>query len=472
MAASTYDPRTAVLLPRFNALLARHFLPTLSHPAEATPSLLTALYESLIESRIASINRRDKATAAQIRNVKLLLGEMVMAGWDVGAVDPQGVVEREESCVMDIIEVFVEIGKDKYGMQMNVQGEEAVDAGTRNGLGTISEGESSDDSVSTITGIHERAEDILTRIHELNPNLRPSSPTETTISRGTQTSPPPSRPTIHLTPRPRRPKHTPQKRIPSRKREKAVQTDDDTESGIPSSIPLSYSSTSSMGSPTFPKPPFYRFKSLQPQSRHPPNRSIVFSPLRQPHLNALPLQINSPLRPRFRYTSSSSSSSEGFRVDSPYTAALRRRRRAAIDTIRKHNPRKPRIRVFSRGKDPGDSTFAEDSDASPLPHRISARAVAPVRDVKTEETGLRREGSTRRVVEEDETTDGLTDLERRVCALKIWGGIEEERKDWLLSELQRKKRENSISLGVRSRGRSASVSSGSGSSGSVFSFIA
>jgi hypothetical protein len=68
----------------------------------------------------------------------------------------------------------------------------------------------------------------------------------------------------------------------------------------------------------------------------------------------------------------------------------------------------------------------------------------------------------------DETTDGLTDLERRVRALRIWGEVEEERKDWLLNELQRRKESE---RGGRGGGRSASVSSTSGSSGSLFAFV-
>jgi hypothetical protein len=452
--AATYDPRTPVLLPLFNGLLARHFLPTLAHPSEATPSLLVALYESLIQSRLASINRRDRSAATQIRNVKLLLGEMVMVGWDVGGIDPQGVVEREETCLMDMIEIFCDIGRDKYGAAMSVKVEAEEERGD---LDTISEGES-DDSVSTIRGIHARAENIVTMINALNPNLRPPSPTDTVISRGTQTSPPPPPssplPVHPFSTRPNRLKQTPRKRTPRRRREKAVQTDEDTESGIPSSIPLSYSSASSMDSPTFPKLPFRRFQSLPTQS---PRHLTNFSPLR----------TDSPARPRLRYTSSSSS--EGFRVDSPYTAALRRRRQAAIDSLRKNNPRprKTRIRVFSRGKDVGDSTFAEDSDASPLPPPRSK----PAPKGRARQSGRTGGWGGRSFSKEEtgeETTDGLTDLERRVRALKIWGEVEEERKDWLLNELQRRKESGKgSSLGRRS----ASVSSASGSSGSLFSFV-
>ena len=383
-----------------------------------------------------------------------------MRGWDVGGIDPQGVVEREETCLIDMIEVFVEIGKDKYGLRgMSAQEEENVED---QALGTISEGETDNESVSTITGIHSRAEDILTRIHTLNHNLRqPSSPTETTISRGTQTTPPSHLTLRPTTKRPRRKIRTPRKRIPPRRREKGVQTDDDTESGIPSSIPLSYSSSasSSLGSPTFPKLPFRR---LHPQI-HPSRR----------HLNSS-FRIDSPLRsisPRSRY---SSSSSDGFRVDSPYTAALRRRRQVAIDSLRKQNTPKPRrIRVFSHGKDVGDSTFAEDSDASPLP---------PPRTKSDTITGKMKKGSGRTYSQSsmtargeegtgDEGTDGLTDLERRVRALKIWGGIEEKRKEWLLNELQTKKKSDNVTQGIRIRGRSSSLSSGSGSSGNVFSFV-
>jgi hypothetical protein len=35
-------------------------------------------------------------------------------------------------------------------------------------------------------------------------------------------------------------------------------------------------------------------------------------------------------------------------------------------------------------------------------------------------------------------TDGLTDLERKVQAMKIWGGIEQDRKEWLINEIRKK----------------------------------
>src|SRR5436190_14209327 len=108
--STTYDIRTAALLVQFNGLLSRHYLPTVAYPSEITPSLLVALYESLIHSRLAAIERKDKSLTAQIRNIKLLLGEMVMAGWNVGLIDPVGVVQREESCLMDIMEILMEIG--------------------------------------------------------------------------------------------------------------------------------------------------------------------------------------------------------------------------------------------------------------------------------------------------------------------------------------------------------------------------
>src|SRR5271156_4281167 len=112
-ATTTYDPRTSILLSPLNLLLSRHYLPTITHPSEITPSLLLALYESLIQSRLSSLDRKDKSPTTQIRNIKLLLGELVMKGWDVGLIDPVGVVEREESSLMDLIEVFVEIGREK-----------------------------------------------------------------------------------------------------------------------------------------------------------------------------------------------------------------------------------------------------------------------------------------------------------------------------------------------------------------------
>jgi hypothetical protein len=38
----------------------------------------------------------------------------------------------------------------------------------------------------------------------------------------------------------------------------------------------------------------------------------------------------------------------------------------------------------------------------------------------------------------ESTTDMLTDLERRVNAMRIWGAVEEERKGWLMGEIKRK----------------------------------
>ena len=114
--STTYDPRTSILLPPLNVLLSRHYLPTITHPSEITTSLVIALYESLIHTRLAAIDRKDKSPTTQIRNMKLLLGAMVMAGWDVGLIDPVGVVEREEACLMDLVEVLVEIGREQYGV--------------------------------------------------------------------------------------------------------------------------------------------------------------------------------------------------------------------------------------------------------------------------------------------------------------------------------------------------------------------
>ena len=390
----TYDIRTSSLLSPFNALLSRHYLPTIAHPNEITTSLVIALYESLIQTRLAAINRKDKSQASQIRNVKLLLGEMVMAGWDVGMIDPIGVVEREESCLMDMIEVLVEIGREKYGTLLSPPPKLS-----KKELSTIAEvsvtetsNSDSESSTSTLRPIHQRADAILSRLHTLNPSLRSPSPTESVISRGTQTSPPPP---------PQRTRHhghhqTLRKRTPRRptKREKAIQTntEEDTDSGIPSSIPLSYSSDSSSGT-------------IHIKSR---SRSILSSP------RILAPSTSHPVS-RSR---SSSSSSDPFRIDSPYTAVLRRRRQLALNNIR-HRPKKRHIRVLSVGRDIPDSTFAEDSDSSATPRRRRVRS------------------RTRR--EEGESTEGVTDLERRVEALRVWAGIEEERKEVLLGEIKRRR---------------------------------
>ena len=432
MATTTYDARTPILLPPLNILLTRHYLPTITHPSEITPSLLIALYESLIHTRLAAIDRKDKSSTTQIRNIKLLLGTMVMAGWDVGLVDPVGVVEREESCLMDLAEVLVEVGREQYGLSVasTLEASQVLPVGAqpRRELSTIVEATTfdSDDSatsISTLQPIHERADAILSRIQDLNPSLRPSSPTSTTISRATQTSPPPQFSTPRTRRKPKTPKRTP--RPTRRKHEKGIQTDEGTESGIPSSIPLSYSSDSS-----------------------PPIRKPKF-PLRNLHTSRIlaPAHTRSPVRPpvqgRSRSRTQSSSSESHFRVDSPYTAALRRRRQIAIDSLRKpprsssleSRRKEHRIRVFSVGRDVADSTFAEDSDPSP-PQRIRPRMSSKLRPRHFPSPAKNRRH--RLVSDPESTTDALTDLERRVKALRIWGGIEEERKEFLMTELKRK----------------------------------
>jgi hypothetical protein len=74
------------------------------------------------------------------------------------------------------------------------------------------------------------------------------------------------------------------------------------------------------------------------------------------------------------------------------------------------------VRVFPSGRQVEDSTFAEDSDVTPRRR--------PLRTMAED-----REGS---------TTEGVTDLERRVEALRVWAGLEEERKAILVSSLQRR----------------------------------
>jgi len=324
-----------------------------------------------------------------------------MAGWDVGMIDPVGVVEREETCLMDMVEVLVEIGREKYGtVLLPSKREDRKELSTITELSTegfsseVSEEISdSESSTSTVREIHQRADEILSRIHALNPSTRrPTSPTGSVVSRGTQTSPPLPSPPIRTRTRIK------VKRTPRRpKQEKSIQTD--TDSGIPTSTALSYSSDSSIST----------IRPTRPRHRKPPHSPIKFSPLPKSH--------STPILPS---RSRSRSSSDSFKVDSPYKAALRRRRQKALTSLH----RRPKIRILSIGREPGDSTFAEDSEPSTPPPRI-----------------LPSPRSRRRVIEE--STDGVTDLERRVKALRVWKGIEEERKEFLLGEIQRKKREGS-----------------------------
>src|SRR5579862_1173089 len=358
---STYDSRTKVLLPALNALLTRHYLPTVAHPSEITTSLIIALYESLVQSRLSAINRRDKTQAGQIRNVKLLLGEMVMAGWDVGMIDPLGVVEREETSLMDMIEILVEVGRENYGPMIIQSMRDTVDNARGKELSTISEFTSSEvsdetsdaeSSISAVRAIHQRADAILSRIHSLNPSLRSPSPTGSVVSRGTQTSPPLPQVTQRTKQTPRR---IPQK---SRKLKKTVKLDE-TDSGIPSSIPLSYSSDSSTSTA---RPIRTRLRNHIFVGNH--SKPII--------------SISSP-RPRRH---SHSSSSETFLVDSPYTAALRRRRQKAIDSLRR--PKKHKIKILGAGKDVANSTFAEDSDPpTPQSMRILPVQALPSRGYRS-----------------------------------------------------------------------------------------
>ena len=380
-----------------------------------------------------------------------------MSGWvDASAIDPVGIVEKEESCLMDLVEVLVEIGRDEYGLYVAANDGLDEDVATpmkkiatrrkrkmvERELSTISEGESvesqlSRTSISTLRPIRDKADEILSRIHDLNTSLRPSSPTTTTISRATQTSfsPPQEKARRQLNfnfNTPKRPS-----RIQHRRREKAIQTDDDTESGIPSSIPLSYESDSS------PSTPRISHSSIPLNVRH--------RRLSQLSSQSIPA---SPIRSRSR-TVLSHSSDSGFRVDSPYTAALRRRRQLNLEALRRQShPRRRRIRVFTKGRDVSDSTFAEDSDpATPQSQR----------------TREKRRLNERRVVSDAESTsDMLTDLESRVKALRIWSGLEEERKLYLMNEIRKRKetlfgngREEYEGEEMQSRRRSISIGSGS-----------
>ena len=378
-----------------------------------------------------------------------------MSGWvDASVIDPVGIVEKEESCLMDLVEVLVEIGRDEYGLYVAANDGLDEDVATpmkksatrrkrkmvERELSTISEGESvesqvSRTSISTLRPIRDKADEILSRVHDLNTSLRPSSPTTTTISRATQTSfsPPQEKARRqHNFKTPKRPS-----RIQHRRREKAIQTDDDTESGIPSSIPLSYESDSSPSTPRI-------------------SRNSTPLNIRHRRLSQLSSQSisASPIRSHSR-TVSSHSSDSGFRVDSPYTAALRRRRQLNLEALRRQShPRRRRIRVFTKGRDVSDSTFAEDSDpATPQSQR----------------TREKRRSNQRRVVSDAESTsDMLTDLESRVKALRIWSGLEEERKLYLINEIRKRKetsfgngREEYVGEEMQSRRGSMSIGSGS-----------
>lgn len=61
---------------------------------------------------------------------------MTMGGWDVGAVDPVGVVEGEEGCLMDLVEVLVQVGRER---------EMGVSSGGRTGRQTQYEDERNED---------------------------------------------------------------------------------------------------------------------------------------------------------------------------------------------------------------------------------------------------------------------------------------------------------------------------------------
>ena len=96
--------------------------------------------------------------------------------------------------------------------------------------------------------------------------------------------------------------------------------------------------------------------------------------------------------------------------------------------------------MFSIGRDVADSTFAEDSDPG-TPRRILPRITSKL--IRTEHrVSPAKKRRSRLVSDPESTTDALTDLERRVKALRIWGGIEEERKGFLMNEIRRKAAEH------------------------------
>ena len=469
---------------------------------------------------------------------------------------------------MDLVEVIVEIGREKMGVALGgghivkqqevvVSSEEDDDEQTetarrgndrRRGrrprdteLSAISEdSESSTGTAGTLRPLHTKASEILSKLQTLNPSLaspvhipRPSQPPRaspgSTVSRATQTSPPNS---LHVTDSPRlshRKHKKPARRTATRGRRitRAIQTDEE-ESGIPSSIPLSYDDSESMSSPDLPR---LQYTSSKPHHRPPQRSHTLFLSPRQnqssdmdaflprrllfPHLaqgslhsprritrsspSARSRQSQSSVR---RGTHSRSSSSDGFRVDSPYTAALRRRRLCAIESLRQqqhhqqqlpyaltntppppthirssspwrarsstrlsspprpppftsnHSRRPPRplktqkVRVFSVGRDITDSTFAEEdsSDNTPRqgrPHRSTRLLETTPPDIPRQRTARATKtnpfrGSRDWDAAGETTADGLTDLEKRVQALRIWGSVEEERKEFLMREIKKR----------------------------------
>ncbi|GAO45892.1 hypothetical protein SAICODRAFT_29543 [Saitoella complicata NRRL Y-17804] len=125
--SSVLSARTDALLPSFNKLLAKYSLPTVSFLQAITSPLFIVLYECLLETRlpIAIPQRRSIDHAMRIKNIKLLIGTIAhdVLGMDLSYLDPRGVVERDGPALMDMVEVFLGIGRLMAGKQGEDQAE-------------------------------------------------------------------------------------------------------------------------------------------------------------------------------------------------------------------------------------------------------------------------------------------------------------------------------------------------------------
>ncbi|BFZ59445.1 hypothetical protein YB2330_000454 [Saitoella coloradoensis] len=125
--SSVLSARTDALLPSFNKLLAKYSLPIVSSPQELTSPLFIVLYECLSETRlpIAVPQRRSTDHATRIKNIKLLIGTIAhdVLGMDLSYLDPRGVVQRDGPALMDMVEVFLGIGRLMAGKQGEEQAE-------------------------------------------------------------------------------------------------------------------------------------------------------------------------------------------------------------------------------------------------------------------------------------------------------------------------------------------------------------
>ncbi|OLL25135.1 Centrosomal protein [Neolecta irregularis DAH-3] len=445
------------LLPSFNLLLAALYLPTVAHPLEITPNLLIAFYESLLKSRlpIPIHDRLDNSDSARLRNIKLLIGTAAVdvLNVDLSHIDPVAVVNRNPTAILDLVQVLVGVGRllrpPNRPPSASVQTRQSYFSNSDPSPSpeqhphstpsinesyfsvTTSSGDSTLEDVSIHLPIAGKTTPRPKKIS--TPRIQRETPRKPSVKdTGTQTfvSGYKIRPQdVALPTTPRKAKSKPQTPRKKRMRSIAIQT---CTSSPPSCTGLSYTSSSSREqwstdeetpravrtrrilvktpkkTPVRPRTALLLKKSLGLAPRKTPKKTPQRT--RQHSVYSSESSISIPAY----YLSSTSEKStpdtvkRAFRVDSPYTAALRRRREQAIQEIRHHHTIKktlPRYSLFRRkqihGKDSGDRS---ESDITYTSEDLSALLSS-------------------------------SDLEGRLQKIKIWSRLEEDKQRGLLKEL-------------------------------------